>query len=81
MEAVGEPMSIGGFSNMEFLVICSIVQNLMVDDWDWKQAQDINASEISAMHVYRHILELVQTLQLDLALFERTQEKIEKTPA
>ena len=78
MEAVGEPMSIGGFSNMEYyiLVICSIVQSLMSNDWDWEQAQDINVSEVSTM--YHHIRELAQTLKLDLALFEQTQERIDK---
>ena len=38
MEAIGEPVSIRGFSKMEYLVICSIVQNLMADDWDWEQS-------------------------------------------
>ena len=38
MDAVGEPVSIRGVSKMEHLVICSIVQSLMADDWDWEQA-------------------------------------------
>ena len=64
-----------GFSSMEFLLICSIVQHLMGDDWDWQQVQDIT-TEVSTM--YCHILELVETLQLDLALFKRAPAKIEK---
>ena len=76
MEAVGEPVSIGGFSKMEYLVICSIVQTLMADDWDWELARNVNVSDVATM--YNYVLELVQTLQLDLALFERKQDSIEK---
>ena len=46
MEAVGEPISIGGFSSMEYLVICTIVQSLMADDWDWEQSRDIDINEV-----------------------------------
>lgn len=76
MEAVGEPVSIGGFSKMEYLVIASIVQSLMSDDWDWEQVRNVNVGDVST--IYHYILELVQTLQLELALFERKQDSIEK---
>ena len=75
MEAVGEPALTGGFSKMEFLMICSIVQNLMADNLDWK-LQDLNHHMVFAM--YSGILELVETLKLDLALFKRTHAEIEK---
>ena len=61
---------------MEYLVIASIVQSLMSDDWDWEQVCNVNVGDVSA--IYQYILELVQTLQLDLALFERKQDSFEK---
>lgn len=76
MEAVGEPVLIGGFSRMEFLVFCSIFQNQMVDKSDWTSLQSLNHQEVLAM--YDSILELVKTLRLDLALFKRTITDIEK---
>ena len=61
---------------MEYLVIASIVQSLMSDDWDWEQVRNVNVGDVST--IYHYILELVQTLQLELALFERKQDSIEK---
>ena len=61
---------------MEYLVIASIVQSLMSDDWDWEQVRNVNVGDVST--IYNYILELVQTLQLELALFERKQDSIEK---
>ena len=79
MEAVGEPVSIGGFSKMEYLVIAIVVQSLMSDDWNWEQlpVRNINVGDVSTIYYY-YILELVQTLQLDLVLFERKQDSIKK---
>ena len=76
MEAVGEPVVCGKLSKMEFLVTCSIIKAIMTDDLDWTNSQSLNASEI--LTVYNLILDLVQTLQLDLALYERTQKDISK---
>ena len=76
MESVGEPVLTGGFSRMEFFVICSIAQNLMADNLDWKEAKDINPHDV--LSIYNCLLDLVQTLRLDLALFKRTQKNIEK---
>ena len=61
---------------MEYLVIASIVQSLMSDDWNWEQVSNVNVGDVST--IYHYIIELVQTLQLDLALFERKQDSIEK---
>ena len=76
MKAVGEPMSLGGVSRMEHLVICSIVQSLMADEWDWEQARNVQVSDVSTM--YNYIVELQNILQLDIALFERNKDTIEK---
>ena len=91
MEGVGEPVSIGGFSKMEYLLICSIVQSLMSGDWDWEQVRNVNVGDVSTIYhyilelaqtlqldhyIYNYILELAQTLQLDLALLERKQHSI-----
>lgn len=43
--------------------------------WDWEKTH-VDVSEVST--IYTYILELVQTLQLDVTLFERTHEQIEK---
>ena len=53
---------------MEYLLIYSIVQSLMSDDWDWEQVRNVNVGDVST--IYHYILELAQTLQLDLALLE-----------
>ena len=74
MEDVGEPMMIGGHSKIEYLIVCSIVQTLKGDDWEL--SQDIDVTE--AYKIYRHILELVKLLQIDLALFDRNIDKLQK---
>lgn len=76
MNDVGEPLIHGGFSKMEFLVICSIIRTLMADDLDWAQSESLNSSEV--LTIYNCIFELAQTLHLDLALFLRSQTEIEK---
>jgi len=76
MESVGEPMSTGGFSDMEFLIVCSIVQSFLADshELDWKHARDLDPQQELTM--YLCILDLVETLQMDLALFKRTYKNI-----
>ena len=77
MEAVGEPVSIGGFSKMEYLLICSIVQLKSNVRWmGLGTSTHVNVGDVST--IYHYILELAQTLQLDLALLEREQDSIEK---
>lgn len=79
MKDVGEPVKIGGFSKMEFLVLCSIVQNILLEDsqtWNcnWEGAKDIDISKIHWM--YTSIITLAEALGLDLSLYSRTQEQI-----
>ena len=81
MKAVGEPVTIGGFSKMEFLVVCSIVQSPLADEsgtWncDWDRAKNIDISKIHWM--YTSILTLAETQGLELSLYSRTQEQIRK---
>ena len=76
MEDIGEPISAGGFSKMEYLVICSIVQSLIADNWDWDQSRDVDAGEVVTL--YGYILELVKILHVQIALFEREKDKIVK---
>lgn len=76
MKDVGEPLIPGGFSKMEYLVICSIAQSLMAEDLDWVQSETLNSNEV--LTIYNHVSELAQTLQLDLALHGREQKDVEK---
>ena len=61
---------------MEFLIVCAILQELMGDEWDWEQAKSIDSGDILA--AYCCVRNLAHSLNLDTALFERTQENIEK---
>ncbi len=75
METVGEPILIGNLSRMEFLVFCSIVQNLMQDNnFDWTILRDLDRSDVYAM--YEGILELTETLRLELAILHSDIEKL-----
>lgn len=69
-------MLTGGFSTMEYLLVCAIVQYLLVEDWDWEEMQDIDAAEVST--VYHHVLQLTKLLKVNLALFERSPGNIVK---
>ena len=75
MTEVGEPMSVGGFSLMEYLIVCSIIQTMNMD-FDWGQSRNVSTSEVCTM--YSYLLELLQTLNVDIALFGRSEEKIQK---
>ena len=35
---------------MEYLVIASIVQSLMSDDWDWEQVRNVNVGDVSTIY-------------------------------
>ena len=75
MEAIGEPVITGTLSRMEFLVVCSIVKEVM-EDLDWAHSNCLDHHEVLAM--YDGIIELAETLLLDLALFKRSAANIEK---
>lgn len=73
MEAIGEPVSIGGFSKMEYLLICSIVQSLTGIG---------NKYAVLMLVVYQPctttlLSKYKPSNELDLALFERKQDSIE----
>ena len=76
MENIGEPISVGGLSKVEYLVICSILKYLEGDNWDWGQSGDINADEV--LTTYDCIVDLVNTLHISLPLFQRPKDKIKK---
>lgn len=76
MEDIGEPTIAGGLSTMEFLVICSIIATLMTEDFDWADSQLLNPTKVYT--IYCIIRDLVQTVQLDIALYDRTEKDIEK---
>ena len=77
MEAVGEPISIGGFSNFEFLVVCAIIHSLMDEDsWNWDTSESIDVLAVHTM--YTCVYEFVQALNLSLPLFQRNEEQLAK---
>ena len=75
MEAIGEPISIGGFSHFEFLLVCAIVQHFVQQDsWDTTESMDIHT--ICAM--YTCAREFTTSVQIDLPLYERKEDQVLK---
>ena len=69
MKAVGEPVSIGGFSDLEFLIISSIVHWLAVVEWETIETQDVHT-------IYIAIVQLSHQMKLNIELFERSVSEI-----
>ena len=64
MEAIGEPVSTGGFSDLEFLM-SSTVHCVAVVEWDEIETQDVHTT-------YSAIIQLTRKMKLNIGLFERS---------
>lgn len=77
MRDVGEPVTIGGFSDMEFLVTCSIAAHLLgKESSHWRDIQKLDTSKIH--QIYCSIRSMAEVLGIESALFERTQAEVRK---
>ena len=79
MRDMGEPVTTGGFSNMEFLLVSSIIHYLLEEERKNFCSEDIQSLDISKLYqIYCAIFTITKELRLDFALFERTQDEIQK---
>lgn len=53
MEAIGEPVSTGGLSDLEFLLISSTIHWLAIVEWNEIETQDVHT-------IYTAIIQLTQ---------------------
>lgn len=71
MEAIGEPVSTGGFSNLEFLMISSTFHWLAMVEWEEIETQDVHT-------IYNAIVQLTHKMMLNIGLFEHSVSEIDK---
>lgn len=79
MKDIGECTIIGGFSTMEFLVVSSIIKNVLKKEGKMFCSTNIQCLDIASVHaIYNIIHSLTQDLHVELALYPRTKEDIHK---
>ena len=76
MTSVGEDVVFGTISQQEFLVVCSIIQHDTHEDTDWMDVLDIDPVQIHQEFIA--VREVAQALGLQLAIFDRTVDDIQK---
>jgi hypothetical protein len=79
MQSIGEPVTTGTFSSMEFLVVSSIVLHYLAKkgrNFSLEEAQKLDATRVYL--TYCSVFTLAKELGLDFALYERTQDNIQK---
>ena len=79
MDEVGEQASIGGYSEMEFLIVCAIIHGLLTEEGrhcSWDCVKDIDSLKVHS--VYTSILDVIQSMGISLPMYTRTDQEISK---
>ena len=79
MDEVGEQASIGGYSEMEFLIVCAIIHGLLTEEGrhcSWDCVKDIDSIKVHS--VYTSILDVIQSMGISLPMYTRTDQEISK---
>ena len=76
MDEVSDEMTTGSLSKFEYLLISAIIHHLYPEAEDWTDVDSFNVHTIAK--TFEAIRNIAQLLNMDLPIFERSDEEIEK---
>ena len=76
MDEISEEMTTGSMGNFKYLLISAIVHHLYPETEDWTDVDSFNTNTI--LKSFEAIRNITQLLNMQLPIFKRNQEEIEK---
>ncbi len=76
MQEAGEVVLKGTTSDFEYLVLCSIIDNLLEKPYDWIEWKSVDLQIVG--NTYKYVQGFAKVVKMELPLFERTHEEILK---